>query len=165
MNESPFPVLDLFVLCESVEFDEQDSVNKLVHPIHSAALEANPDGSLQAPDWELYFQLNDENATGTFHFIIEVRDENDQPVQFGRSLPITVVFQSHYLPITPFEHVLEVSGLVLPSPGTYHLHMLGCRAGASSEPEELQEYLSMHDFAGAVLPAKVRVIRAELPGA
>jgi hypothetical protein len=145
------PALNLAVLCSYVEFDANQRPFSLVEPTHSLSLVPELDGRLPAPELAVYVQLDDERASGTFWFSIEVRTGSGFILIGGRSRPVEIAFTGQPDPLQLHEDVFPVRGLVFPGPGRYYFHVM-CN------------HLSLHSREHTQPPLPVRVLPAERPG-
>lgn len=126
------PVLELAVLAADVEYDDAGQVENLVRPLHTVGLHANEEGGLPAPEFVLYVQMTDEEAHGPYPFRIEVRREETNTIIVPVLAEQAVTFASRYHPLSPFEHVFRLRGLVFPAPGWYAFHVM-CRHVSMSD--------------------------------
>jgi hypothetical protein len=154
-NRTP-PRLHLGVLCSYVELDAKQQPFSLVEPLFGIAIQPDVNGALPAPDIELYVQLEDEHAAGTYWFAVEVRNPRDDRVpggciiSNGRTKPVEVTFAGNFDALAPFEHVFVLRGLVFPDAGWYHFHVM-CN------------HFSMHEKERTQPPLQLLVVPAEAP--
>lgn len=151
MAERQPPVLDSILLCSYVEYDAQRQPFRLVEPLHTVVVTPDESGQLLAPEFALYVQMTDEDASGTYDFTVQVRTETNVIVRHATVEPMRVTFFSRYHPPSPLEHVFIIRDLVFPAPGVYHFHVMCGLASMSDRPN-------------ATRPAWLRVIRAEAAG-
>jgi hypothetical protein len=149
------PRLHLAVLCSYVELDGNDQPFSLVEPMYGVAILPAANGRLPAPAMDLYVQLDDEHAAGTYWFSVQVRRADPQLpagriIDNGQTRPEEVTFAGGPDPLRPFEHVFTLRNLVFPEPGWYHFHVM-CN------------HLSLHDRERSQPPLRLRVMAAERP--
>jgi len=137
------------VVTAKVGLKELGQGTVLIDPLHTASLKVDADGTIPVPEFAVYIQMRTEDANGTFPMYLEVRDEtNSVVIPNGRSSEENITFESRYFPVMPFEHVFLMRGLILPSPGIYHLHIM-------------LRHTSLNDMPHSAQPAILRIVPHE----
>lgn len=143
------PALNLAVLCSHVEFDGNRRPFSLIEPQYALGIVPDERGMLPVPEVALYVQLDDDQALGTFWFLVEVRTASGFVIPNGRTARAEITFTGNPDPLLAYEHVFDLRGLVFPEPGRYHFHVM-CN------------HMSLNEHA-SIPPSRLRVMPAERP--
>lgn len=106
--------------CALIHPDADGLPFALERPIHTLRFPPGKPKDYRPSELSLYTQL--ENATGSFHFWIELRNEKNELVNPNAPLE-WVTFPATDNPVIPFEREFKVD-ITFPSPGVYCIHLM-----------------------------------------